>query len=320
MLVLDRGARGEASSRKRKERIIEITAKAKLDDRDRRALDQLIVSCERHDGIASIELEKSLNAYQDMPSFFLAYESDLLTGLVSIFSPMKSEAELGALVLPDYRRRGVFSALLSSAEDAIRSYGYECELFVVDIRSKAGRATAIALGATLEHSEYACRYKAQRSCTEESVAARSRGRELEILRLREEHIEFLVSLRMGAFGDSREEAEGFERATFASSDREEYGAFLADGQSSRRLPSDTKGSLSPSTVSSSWKESEAKATAKPSWGNCSSVWSSEASSRSWTWIAATNGPSMCIESSASPFKGLWNTIRRGPEKQKDRNR
>ena len=195
-------------------------------------MDQLIASCERHDGIASIELEKSLNAYQDMPSFFLAYEGDLLAALVSIFSPMRVEAELGALVLPSLRRRGILRDLLPQAEATMRGYGYKSELFVVDSRSEAGRAAAVSLGARLEHSEHACRYEPLRSGAEKSAVARSRGRELEILRLGSEHIEALVALRMGAFGDSREEAEGFERATFASSNREEYGAFLADGQSS----------------------------------------------------------------------------------------
>ena len=52
---------------------------------------------------------------------------------------------------------------------------------------------------------------------------------LELRRVGIERMPELVELRGREFGDSREEAESFERATFASSDRQVYGAF-AEGR------------------------------------------------------------------------------------------
>jgi ribosomal protein S18 acetylase RimI-like enzyme len=197
-----------------------IVAKARLGEAELEALTGLRAACESLDGIAALELEKSLNAHEDMPSFFLAYSGASLAGALSVFAPMRDEAELGALILPQLRRRGAFRALASAAEEVLADYGYLSELFVVDGRSAPGAAAAAALGAKLEFSEHACRYEGGGK----GRAADAQG--LRISRLGIESMEELVLLRMRAFGDSREDAESFERATFASSGREEYGAYL----------------------------------------------------------------------------------------------
>jgi Predicted acetyltransferase len=202
--------------------------KIRLDEADLRALDSLRAACEAQDCVSSLELEKSLNAHKDMPSFFLAYADDALpdeaprlAGILSIFAPMSQEAELGALVMPSERRRGVFASLLAEAERVLAAYEYSSELFVVDARSAAGREAALRLGASLEHSELAMRY--ERGLVASAIATANHG--LEIKRLGLDSLGELVRLRAEAFGGSESDAESFERSTLAAPDREQLGAY-----------------------------------------------------------------------------------------------
>ncbi len=178
-------------------------------------------ACGSRDGPVRLELESALNAYKDMRSLFLARVSGRLVGALSVFAPMSREAEINAAVLPDFRRKGVFRELLAEAEREISRFGYSEELFVLDSRSGSGKAVAAKLGGKHEYTEYALRY--------EGPCPAVPGRGLEIRRVGIESLEELVDLRSGEFGDSREEAEAFERATFASPDRQVYAAFL-DGR------------------------------------------------------------------------------------------
>lgn len=205
--------------------MIDIAHRVALSPEESSRLDGLVSACVSLDGFSKLETEKSLNAHKEMPSFFLAREREAspFVGALSIFAPRSDEAELGALVLPAYRRRGVFASLLAAAEETIRGYGYSSELFVVDGRSEAGRAAAAALGAAYEYTEYAMRY--------EGDAVKDRCGEaagLVVSRLGEESIGALVRLRAEAFEDSLEDAEAFERSTFAAANRQVYGAFLGD--------------------------------------------------------------------------------------------
>ena len=50
---------------------------------------------------SSISLAQELNFHKDMKSFFLASDGEKLAGIVSVFAPVKGQAELSALVLPE---------------------------------------------------------------------------------------------------------------------------------------------------------------------------------------------------------------------------
>jgi GNAT superfamily N-acetyltransferase len=197
---------------------LDISAAAALDGGGRADLPGLLAACAERDGSASLEMEKSLNAHGDMPSFFLAREGGRLLGALSIFAPKRGEAELGALVLPEARRRGIFSSLLSRAEVELSRFGYSEELFLVESRSEAGKAAAEKLGARYEFAEYAMRYSGS------PPPAKAPG--LELRRVGIELLEELALLRSDAYGDSPEDALSFERATFAAANRQQYAAFL----------------------------------------------------------------------------------------------
>ena len=198
-----------------------IKASKSLDLSESADLDSLVAVCESYDGAAYLERESSLNAHREMPSFYCAYEGKRLLGALTIFAPKLAEAELGALILPEERRRGIFSALLAEAEPRLSLFGYIEELFVVEARLAAGRAVAARLSAIHEFTEYSMSYK--------GGAPRVVKGGLELRRLGPESIPELVELRSSEFGDSKEEAEVFEKAIFAAANRRQYGAFL-DGR------------------------------------------------------------------------------------------
>ena len=199
-------------------RRLKIVSRSAFSPTDLSELNALESACRKKDGAVRLEKETSLNAYGDMRPFYLAYEEDRLVGVLSVFAPLKKQAEIGAVVSPEFRRTGVFYSLLSVVELELDRFGYEEELFVLNASSSAGKAVAKRLGAEYAYTEYVMRYAG--GCP----AVPIRG--LEISRIGEECIEELVGLRAGEFGDSREEAEAFERTTFASSDRQVYAAFL----------------------------------------------------------------------------------------------
>ncbi len=177
-------------------------------------------SCGTRDGPVRLETEFTLNAFRDMKPLFLARDSGRLVGVLSVFAPTRREGEINAAVLPDYRRRGIFRSLLEEAERELAPFGYAEELFVVDSKSGPGKEAVARLGGSYEYSEYELRYAGP--CP--TIPAR----DLEIRRVGLESLEELVDLRTGEFGDSREETEAFERATFASPERQVYAAFLGD--------------------------------------------------------------------------------------------
>lgn len=181
-------------------------------------LARLVEACAAYDGSAQLEMEKSLNAHAAMRSLFLAEKGGALSGALSVFAPKFDEAEIGALVDPHFRRRRIFTSLLEEAEAELLSYGYLDEFFIVEGGSTAGKAVAAHLGARHGFTEYSMRY---------SGSPPGRGMPgLELRRVGIERLGDLVALRQGEFGDSREEAEGFERATFAAPNRRVYCAFV----------------------------------------------------------------------------------------------
>jgi len=198
--------------------VFTITSLTKLDERTASDLDSLTAVGETFDGVVCLETESELNAYPDMKSLFFAYQEDRLIGALTLFAPLKLEAEVNALTLPAARNQGVFRALLDEAERELKRFGYPQELLVVESRLKAGKAVAEKLGGRHEYTEYAMRFKGP--CPSSPI------KELEISRVGIERLSELVDLRAGEFGDTREEAENFEKVIFASKDRQVYAASL----------------------------------------------------------------------------------------------
>ena len=115
--------------------------------------------CQEHDQRkGSLFLDPSLNFSPDIASLFACYEDELLVGVMTLFAPTRDEAELVALTHPDYRRRGVFRALLSEATEQAKAFGIPDFLLVCEPQSTDGVKALAHFTLQLDHTEYALRY------------------------------------------------------------------------------------------------------------------------------------------------------------------
>ena len=85
----------------------------------------------------------------------LAWEGERLVGFLGIYGLRPPTAELAGMVDPDVRGRGIGTALLDAALPLCAERGVREALLIVPRASAAGRAVALARGATLDHTEYA---------------------------------------------------------------------------------------------------------------------------------------------------------------------
>jgi GNAT superfamily N-acetyltransferase len=184
-------------------------------------VEQLVNVCRAADGAAILPADKSLHFDPEMPSWFLAREGAELVGALSVFAPRREEAEVSALVRPDRRRRGVFTALLAATEQRLGPYGFHDELLLCDRSSAAGVAVARRLGAALAFTEYSMR---QGWASPPSAPAAPAG--FAVAEVGLERLAELVALRAEAFGDTPENGESMTRTALDSPDRKELCAFL----------------------------------------------------------------------------------------------
>jgi len=181
-------------------------------------VEDLVAACNRADGTASsVDFDTSLNFRQELPAWHAAREGQgeggRLLGILSIFAPEADRAEITALVRPEARRRGLFSALLAAAEARLEGLGYRELLFLRDAASEPGGKLVELLrerrGASLDHREFSMVLKGggapEAKLPEGLLIERASGGDLGEL----------ASLNSQAFGDSEAEARSFLEATFA---------------------------------------------------------------------------------------------------------
>ena len=80
-----------------------------------------------------------------------------LAGFLGIYSHGAPVLELAGMVDPEFRRRGIGTALLEDAVEVCRGRPHTAALLVVPRASVAGRGLALRRGGTLDHSEHALR-------------------------------------------------------------------------------------------------------------------------------------------------------------------
>ena len=196
-------------------------------------VEDLVAACNRADGTASsVDFDTSLNFRQELPAWHAAREGQgeggRLLGILSIFAPEADRAEITALVRPEARRRGLFSALLAAAEARLEGLGYRELLFLRDAASVPGGKLVELLrerrGASLDHREFSMVLKGSNA----PEAKLPEG--LLIERAAGGDIGELAALNSQAFGDTEAEARSFLEATFAVPQRR---VLVARGEAAR---------------------------------------------------------------------------------------
>ncbi|MDY0287834.1 MAG: GNAT family N-acetyltransferase [Sphaerochaeta sp.] len=110
----------------------------------------------------SLFLSNEMNTDPSLPCFFLRYEQRLLAGVLVAFFPTTAEVEVNALVLPDYRRRGIFSSLVTEARRTYAPHGFLQMLFQVESSSKSGKAYLETRFPHIDRTEYRMRLSKSR--------------------------------------------------------------------------------------------------------------------------------------------------------------
>lgn len=111
--------------------------------------------CTRIEGVKTEILPESSMNYKDgMPCLFTCELDNKLIGVLNVFAPGPFEAEIGALVHPEYRRHGIFKMMLREALRELKKYRYRRGLFVIDVSFKPGEQIAHNWGLSFDHGEY----------------------------------------------------------------------------------------------------------------------------------------------------------------------
>lgn len=161
---------------------------------------------------ACVQFCSSLNFHQSMKSWFVGRKpSGALSHVLSTFAPNPDEVEISCLVAPECRRRGLFRAALAEALGEARGFGYRKALLPVERASVAGRAAAIAVGATEtpDHTEYEMTFRG-------NLFSLSCGDSLLLRRALPSDRDAIVAASAAIFGETAETAANWTDSRFAS--------------------------------------------------------------------------------------------------------
>lgn len=111
--------------------------------------------CDKRDGI---RLKLNWGMLERRPegetNDFVWMEGGRAAGFLALYSFNTSEAEVGGMVHPDFRRRGIFGRLLEAAAEEARKRGIPKLLFVCPHDSAGARGFVDKIGARYSFSEY----------------------------------------------------------------------------------------------------------------------------------------------------------------------
>ena len=174
--------------------------------------------CQAHDGLkGSLFLDPSLNFSPDAPCLIACMEEDKLIGAMTFFMPTQEEAELVALTHPDYRRKGVFRALMKVAASQAAAHNIPDFLLVCEPQSKDGTAVLATIEKTRDHTEYALRY--DRTQSPDALAV-PEGLTLHLAT--EDDLATMTQISAESFSEEAEHAARFMALALASDTRRQY--------------------------------------------------------------------------------------------------
>ncbi len=132
-----------------------IVIRQRLTEEEIAAVTELVTLCNTHDSIdITLLLEIVKDRTGNDTNDFLYYADGKLVGVLSLESFGAEDKEMTGLVHPDYRRRGIFTALVNEVKANAKARGIRQLIFVCDRFSRSGQAFVEAIGAQYDFSEH----------------------------------------------------------------------------------------------------------------------------------------------------------------------
>ncbi|HLJ36388.1 MAG TPA: GNAT family N-acetyltransferase [Ktedonobacteraceae bacterium] len=132
-----------------------IVKKQQLTEVEMAEVVELVALCKIHDGIdLTLLLDMMNDRTGNDTNDFLYYVDGKLVGALAFDSFGTEDKEMTGLVHPDYRRRGIFTALVNEARVDAKARGIHQLIFVCDRFSRSGQAFVAAVGAQYDFSEH----------------------------------------------------------------------------------------------------------------------------------------------------------------------
>jgi ribosomal protein S18 acetylase RimI-like enzyme len=129
--------------------------KQTLTEADINAIEKLINACNTYEGL---HMRLSLDALRKRPgdetNDFLYYENGFLVGYLSIESWGTREREATGMVHPDYRRKGIFSDILTAAKKECQRRGAQKIILVCEHAAQSGQAFIKSIEVRPEYAEH----------------------------------------------------------------------------------------------------------------------------------------------------------------------
>lgn len=197
-----------------------IIANAKLSGEDHTGIAELKEDCDRYEQL-DLPLIDDEQVYSDQKNYMLAYDGTRVIGYLALQD--YREIELYGMVHPDYRRRGIGTALLANARVECLNRGRESCLLVHDAASHSGRAFVEATGAGYTFSEYSMRLELEGAKWRNYLESN-----LDFRRATEADIDTLVEITASAFGDPVKEVRQTVTERFYLSNQKFYLALAGD--------------------------------------------------------------------------------------------
>lgn len=199
-----------------------IKALTRLSEKEKEVLADLLETCKTLDQVPVIlQMDKTLNYHQSMKNWFLAFQGETLTGVLSVFSPLDSEVEFTGCVHPDYRKQGIFNTLMAAAMEEVHSFGIGRLLFAMDRKGKSGQAVMGKKGCQLVQTEYSMVFPAEKEVG--SIQPR-----LRVLKTGFDEVEAAARISAAAFDETLDISQSMLINGLKSNEREQYAAYLED--------------------------------------------------------------------------------------------
>lgn len=132
-----------------------IVKKQRLTEAEMAEVTALVALCKMHDGIdLTLLLEMIRDRTDNDTNDFLYYDDGRIVGALALDSFGTEEKEMTGLVHPDYRRKGIFTALVNEVNVDAKARGIQQLIFVCDRFSRSGKAFIEAVGAHYDFSEH----------------------------------------------------------------------------------------------------------------------------------------------------------------------